>query len=195
MSEKEKRVFFTQEWQKHEREVTYPYYRAKSEVTENDRGSYVYERVERTKITRIEVTAGSQYKISTHRNTSTATSRDESILYMLGSYPYACTEQQFNEKMSEALAAIGVENPLGALERAATDGVPVPLKMWLSAAGINLVELEKDIVDGEDLRVLLTNNTINVLEEVARGIVASKGKYGVHAFNALIMNLRDLISK
>jgi hypothetical protein len=51
MSEKEKRVFFTQEWQKHEREVTYPYYRAKSEVTENDRGSYVYERVERTKIT------------------------------------------------------------------------------------------------------------------------------------------------
>ncbi|MGF3940116.1 hypothetical protein, partial [Staphylococcus aureus] len=104
-------------------------------------------------------------------------------------------EQQFNEKMSEALAAIGVENPLGALERAAADGVPVPLKMWLSAAGINLVELEKDIVDGEDLRVLLTNNTINVLEEVARGIVASKGKYGVHAFNALIMNLRDLISK
>lgn len=64
-----------------------------------------------------------------------------------------------NLKWHKSLEAKGEENQFDMLEKASEKGVPIPLKSWMAAAGIDSEGLEKDLEDDVKLRAKLHKYT------------------------------------
>src|SRR5471030_177083 len=59
----------------------------------------------------------------------------------------------------KSLEAKGEENTFEMLEQASEKGVPIPLRMWMAAAGIDVESLTKDLREDQELRSVLQKYT------------------------------------